>query len=243
VAAAIVVCCATMRIRESSSPFVVYRFGPYEADLNRSELRKFGIRVRLERKPWQLLLALLERPGEVVTRQQLQRLLWGDNVFVDFENGLNVAIKKLRSALNDSAEEPIYIERVAGEGYCFVGSVEKIPRESQPAFPVSSNDRLPTAATSDELAFLPSAPGPAASIMRSHYRLSRLVPLIVVLVAVAAIVIRLPKPKGRLGDATRGKRYLEAWLDLILREADARTAVAMPQKQRSTAIYPHEPIG
>ena len=78
---------------------LLYRFGPFEVDLKRSELRKFGIRVRLERKPWQLLLALLERPGELVTRVELERKLWDDRVFVDFEHGINVAVKKLRTAL------------------------------------------------------------------------------------------------------------------------------------------------
>jgi len=62
--------------------------------------------VRLERKPWQLLIALLQRPGELITRLELQHALWGDDVFVDFEHGLNVAVKKLRGALNDSAKRP-----------------------------------------------------------------------------------------------------------------------------------------
>lgn len=109
----------------SSSKGLLYRFGPYQADPRRGELRKFGIRVRLERKPWQILLALLERPGDLVTRTHLRTLLWGDNVFVDFENGLNVAVKKLRSALNDSAETPVYIETAAGEGYRFIAKIEQ----------------------------------------------------------------------------------------------------------------------
>ncbi|HTM88801.1 MAG TPA: helix-turn-helix domain-containing protein, partial [Terriglobales bacterium] len=78
--------------------------------MDRKELRKFGIRLKLERKPLQLLLTLLDHRGEVVTRADLQKLLWGDGVFVDFEKGLNVAVTKLRAALNDSAEKPKYVE-------------------------------------------------------------------------------------------------------------------------------------
>jgi TolB-like protein/tetratricopeptide (TPR) repeat protein/DNA-binding winged helix-turn-helix (wHTH) protein len=88
-------------------------------------LRKFGQRVRLERKPWQLLISLLERPGELVTRAELQRAVWSADVFVDFEHGLNVAVRKLRAALNDSVENPKYIETVASEGYRFIGIVEQ----------------------------------------------------------------------------------------------------------------------
>jgi DNA-binding winged helix-turn-helix (wHTH) protein len=94
-----------------------YRFGPFEADTGKIELRKGGLRIRLERKPWQLILYLLERPGEPVGRADIQRELWPAGTFVDFELGLNVAIRKLRVALGGSAEEPKYIETVAGHGY------------------------------------------------------------------------------------------------------------------------------
>jgi TolB-like protein/DNA-binding winged helix-turn-helix (wHTH) protein/Flp pilus assembly protein TadD len=128
-----------------SSPSVVllYRFGPYEADASTNELRKFGLRVRLERKPWQLLIALLVRAGKVVTRSELHHSLWDEDVFVDFDTGLNVAVKKLRGALCDSIDGPAYIDTVVGEGYCFVAAVEKVlttanapasgPQESIPA--------------------------------------------------------------------------------------------------------------
>jgi len=112
--------------KSTPAPILFYRFGPYEADISRNHLRKFGLRVRLERKPWQLLIALLQRPGELVTRLELQRALWGDDVFVDFEHGLNVAVKKLRGALNDSAEAPVYVETVAGQGHRFIAEVERV---------------------------------------------------------------------------------------------------------------------
>jgi TolB-like protein/DNA-binding winged helix-turn-helix (wHTH) protein/Flp pilus assembly protein TadD len=112
--------------KSSACAVPLYRFGPYEADLSRDELRKFGLRIRLEPKPWQLLIALLRRPGELVTRSELQRALWGEDVFVDFEHGLNVAVKKLRAALCDSPDGSIYIETVAGQGYRFVAKVEQV---------------------------------------------------------------------------------------------------------------------
>src|SRR5262249_3011824 len=131
---------------------LLYRFGPYETDASRNELRKFGRGVRLERKPWQLLISLLQRPGKLVTRAELQRAVWGADVFVDFEHGLNVAVRKLRAALNDSVDPPKYIETVAGEGYRFVGTVEQIFANASPpasaqiisqadATPVSVQDR------------------------------------------------------------------------------------------------------
>jgi DNA-binding winged helix-turn-helix (wHTH) protein len=104
----------------------LYRFGPFEADIEKAELRKFGLRVRLEPKPWQLLLCLLHRPGELVTRAELQSELWAEGTFVDFELGLNVAVKKLRGALGDSADQPKYIETAAGHGYRFIAPVKLV---------------------------------------------------------------------------------------------------------------------
>ena len=106
------------------APVTRYRFGPYEVDLERNELRKSGLRIKLEPKPLQILLTLLDRTGEVVTRAELQELLWGEGVFVDFEKGLNVAVTKLRAALSDSSEKPKYIVTIAGEGYRFVAEPE-----------------------------------------------------------------------------------------------------------------------
>ena len=105
---------------------MLYRFGPYEVDTARNELRKLGVRRRLERKPWQLLVTLLEHAGSVVSRADLHRSLWGKDVFVDFDKNLTVAVTKLRAILNDSADTPRYIETVAGEGYRFVSKVERI---------------------------------------------------------------------------------------------------------------------
>jgi DNA-binding winged helix-turn-helix (wHTH) protein len=96
------------------------RFGVFEVDLDSGELRKHGIKIKLQQKPFQILSLLLERPGDIVTRQELQRRLWPSDVFVDFESGPNNAVKKLRAALGDSAETPRFIETLAGRGYRFL---------------------------------------------------------------------------------------------------------------------------
>lgn len=102
----------------------VVRFGPFAVDLRAGELRKHGTRIKLQGQPLQVLGMLLERPGEVVTHDEMRVRLWGSETFVDFEHGLHAAVNKLRSALNDSAEHPRYIETLSRRGYRFVGSIE-----------------------------------------------------------------------------------------------------------------------
>ncbi len=109
------------------------RFGKYEADIKSGEFRKCGLKIRLQAQPFRVLAMLLERPGEVVIREDLQHCLWPDNTFVDFDVGLNKAIKKLRAALCDSAECPRYIETLPKRGYRFIAQVEEAPaREPSP---------------------------------------------------------------------------------------------------------------
>ena len=108
---------------ESGSPRVV-RFGVFEADLVSGELRKSGVRVRLQEQPFQVLRALVERPGEVVTREELQSRLWSDETFVDFEDGLSTAVRKIRQALGDSASNPRFIETLPKRGYRFVYPID-----------------------------------------------------------------------------------------------------------------------
>jgi eukaryotic-like serine/threonine-protein kinase len=96
------------------------RFGVYEVDLLNGEVRKHGVRLRLQRQPFQILTALVEHPGEVVTREELIRRLWPDGVHVDFDRGLNAAVTRLRHVLSDSADQPSYIETIPGSGYRFI---------------------------------------------------------------------------------------------------------------------------
>jgi DNA-binding winged helix-turn-helix (wHTH) protein/WD40 repeat protein len=113
----------------------ILRFGVFEFDVRTGELRKHGIKLRLQGKPLQVLQALVERPGEVVTREELQHRLWSSNVFVDFDNGLNTAANRLRIALGDSAENPRYIETLARVGYRFVAPIEAVEPTASAAKP------------------------------------------------------------------------------------------------------------
>ena len=99
------------------------RFGAFEADLRSGELRRNGGRVKLQEQPFQILVMLLERPGEVVTREELRLRLWPGDTFVDFDHGLNTAINKLRAALDDRADNPRFIETLARRGYRFIAPV------------------------------------------------------------------------------------------------------------------------
>lgn len=100
-----------------------YQFGVFSADAAAGELRKHGVRVKLHAQPFQVLMMLLERPGEVVTRQEMRERLWGDGTFVDFESALNTAVNKIREALGDSAGSPRFVETVPGKGYRFIAAV------------------------------------------------------------------------------------------------------------------------
>src|SRR5580700_10242094 len=100
------------------------RFGVFELDLRAGELRKHGLRVRLQEQPFQVLAMLVEHPGEVVTREELQKKLWPADTFVDFDHGLNKAINKIRDALGDSAESPRFVETVTRRGYRFLADVK-----------------------------------------------------------------------------------------------------------------------
>ncbi len=110
----------------------ILQFGVFEVDLAQGELRKHGQRIKLQERPFQLLAALLERPGQVVTREELSRRLWTDTL-VDFDNGLNIAAKKIREALDDDATTPRYLETLPRRGYRFIAPVQ--PRLSQPQPP------------------------------------------------------------------------------------------------------------
>ena len=103
-----------------------YRFGTFEADAATGELRKQGIRIKVNVQPFQVLLLLLARPGEVLTREEVARVLWPEGTFVDFEHGVNSAVNRIREALGDSARNPRFIETLARRGYRFVAPVEQI---------------------------------------------------------------------------------------------------------------------
>jgi cholera toxin transcriptional activator len=103
----------------------IARFGIFELDLASGELRKKGVKLRLQEQPLQVVSALVDRPGEVVTREELRRRLWPADTFVDFDHSLNTAINKLREALGDLASSPRYVETVARRGYRFIAPVQR----------------------------------------------------------------------------------------------------------------------
>src|SRR3981081_1740451 len=102
------------------------RFGVYEADLHTGELWKHGTRVKLVGQPFEILAALVRRPGQLVTREEIRARLWPGDTFVDFDHGLNAAVNKLRDVLCDSADTPKYIETLPRRGYRFVAPVESV---------------------------------------------------------------------------------------------------------------------
>src|ERR1700682_334818 len=106
--------------RESRPP-VLLRFGIFEVDVRSREVRKQGVRIKLQEQPFHVLRVLLQRPGEVVTREELRNQTWPPDTFVDFDNSLNTAINKLREALGDSADSPRFIETLPRRGYRFIG--------------------------------------------------------------------------------------------------------------------------
>jgi cholera toxin transcriptional activator len=103
-----------------------YRFGVFEADGATGELRRQGVRIKLNAQPFQMLMMLLGRPGEVLTREEISRELWPDGTFVDYEHGVNSAVNRIREALGDTASNPRFVETLARRGYRFVAPVERI---------------------------------------------------------------------------------------------------------------------
>jgi len=128
-----------------------YRFGRFELDVRARELRKDGVRLRLQDQPFEVLSMLLERPGELLTRDELRQRLWPEGTFVDFEHRLNAAVKRLRGAIGDDADNPRFVETLHRRGYRFVGVVEPLFNDAVDA----ANGRL--ASQKLRLAVLPLA--------------------------------------------------------------------------------------
>ena len=151
-----------------------YRFDQYEADVSAAELRRAGTRLKLQLQPFQVLVALLERPHELVTREELRERLWPQDTFVDFDHGLNTAMTKVRDALGDSAASPRFIETIAKRGYRFLGEVQVLP-ETVPSSRLGvganlADGNLSAGANGSSLA---TSPG-SADLPRAPRRVSRL---------------------------------------------------------------------
>src|SRR5215510_13050770 len=118
---------------EAPGPSPIRRFGIFEFDRAAGELCKQGTKIKLQGQPIEILAMLLERPGQVVSREEIQKKLWPADTFVDFEHSLNAAVKRLRDALDDSTETPRYIETLPRRGYRFIGKIREEAPEVLPA--------------------------------------------------------------------------------------------------------------
>ena len=133
-----------------------YRFGVFEADSLTGELRRQGLRVKLHSQPLQILFMMLERPGELLTREEISRELWPDGTFVDYEHGVNSAVNRIREALGDKANNPRFVETLARRGYRFVAQVERIAlqEDRSTAGPMAEISEEPAAVVLDAKARL-----------------------------------------------------------------------------------------
>jgi DNA-binding winged helix-turn-helix (wHTH) protein len=181
------------------------RFGPFELSLETGELRKHGVRVRLQHRPFQILAALIESPGRLVTRDELRTRLWSTDVFVDFESGLNTAVNRLRFALGDSAENPLYVETLSRLGYRFLAPVEISYEEPEqiyappiPAIPPSPEPLQPK-----------SDIAPSYSAARSaRLWLSALAMALVLVAVTAAIVLKSNRHESSFNRLTFRKGFV-----------------------------------
>jgi len=191
----------------------IVRFGIFEADLQRGELRKGGIRFKLHDQPFQILVLLLERAGEVVTREEIRQRLWPANTFVEFDNGLNVAVKKLRTALSDDAVNPRFIETVPRRGYRFVAPVSTVSSTAAP-FTTEAVGRTPPASP-------PIIHDPAAEVRTSATEARKHKFAVALMIAFLVMT----------GIATY------RWRDLLAGRASAKSSAGRPMvSRRSVAV-------
>ena len=169
-------------MRQANEPSRRLRFGVFEVDLRTGELTKRGVRVRLQQQPFQVLTSLVERPGELVTREELRDKLWGRTV-VDFDHGLNKAINKIRDALGDSAENPRFVETVARRGYRFLADVTPMDGVVATSKPAETNALAPLSSPADRE---PTEPGIRPK--RATWIASRSAAGICIAVAIAALL-------------------------------------------------------
>jgi cholera toxin transcriptional activator len=154
-----------------------FRFGVFEADSTLGELRRQGVRVKLNTQPFQMLLMLLARPGELLTREEIARALWPDGTFVDYEHGVNSAVNRIREALGDTAGNPRFVETLARRGYRFVAPVERIVLNEEPApapeSELSDSNQQTTVEDQPEPQFLSSILSSPEDLPRTSYPVVR----------------------------------------------------------------------
>ena len=178
----------------------IVRFGTYEVSLQSGELRKAGVKIRVQQQPMKLLEILLERPGEVVTREELRSRIWVDESFGDFDQAVNIAIAKLRSALGDSAENPRFIETLPKRGYRFIADVSVIDTDSRLKDPQSSPGDLPA-----EAVHKGQGAGPSVTPKRRLWPTRPVIAALALLLCLSILSVWVFRSRGR---ATRGIRSL-----------------------------------
>lgn len=161
-----------------SSAAKLLRFGVFEVDRAAGELRKQGVRVRLQEQPFQVLTALLENAGRVVTREDLRQKIWPADTFVDFDHSLNTAVNKIREALNDSASSPRFVETLARRGYRFIAPVNAV--ETSTSAPPSAQAADAAAVPAAEAALHPDlhVPLPHRGLVRALFGLIQVMYLV-----------------------------------------------------------------
>lgn len=170
------------------------RFKTFELDLSSRELRRNSVRLKLQGQPLEVLAMLLERPGEVVTREEMRRRLWSGDAFVDFEHSLNSAVRRLREALGDNAEDPRFVETLPRLGYRFIASVQtEAHAAAKTPSPLNGQGvlaaELPTDIGHNSHHVPVSAPSPSvASRTRSYIRLLGLAAAVIAVLAIALLV-------------------------------------------------------
>jgi len=168
------------------------RFGLFELDLEARELRKSGLRIKLQDQPFQILAMLLERPGEIVTREELQKRLWPEDTFVDFDLSLNSAVKKLRQALGDDSENPRFIETLYRRGYRFIGPVNGT---SLPSAPTRGSAEAPPAP--------PVSERPSPSVPARNFRVLAWAFTAVLVSVTAGVFLSTPSQPPRITGYTQ----------------------------------------
>ena len=178
-----------------------WRFGIFEVDAHKEELCRAGIPIRIREHSFRILVFLLQRAGEIVTREQLREILWPADTFVDFEHGLNTAVMKLREALDDSAETPLYIETIPRRGYRFIAPVTTAPDVSNGQ--VISHSEPEVFVINGASAATQLAPAPAKAEVRLAWLKPTAAVFAISLLAAAIWYLRRPLPSPHITGYTQ----------------------------------------
>ena len=182
----------------------IVRFGTYEVSLHSGEVRKAGLRIKVQQQPMKLLEILLERPGEVVTREELRSRVWANESFGDFDQAVNIAIAKLRSALGDSAESPRFIETLPKRGYRFIADVSVVDADARLKEPGSSLGVLSATEHGDKV----QGGGPTVAPKRWMWPTPRVLVAVALLLILLILSVRLFRSRGRASTGIRSLAVL-----------------------------------